>query len=223
MISEPSKVICSVKVHDTVRKNVRKTTGMLSIVVYLIAMKRHKYRPRHKKTCTPEHSHLVKLAEIYLANPLLHGLLAVSLILLFDLAENPVIDKLLVARLKLNLIPADPHTYAQKIKEGADNLTPVQCMLNLETLEALDGPFSDAHLEGWRTARESASGKGLKGVNVSPAIMVELVVEGGRTVTIPIIITSEHLEMARKKEPLKVVSKVSGSSELPMTVSSCIE
>ncbi|KAJ7244867.1 hypothetical protein C8J57DRAFT_1363178 [Mycena rebaudengoi] len=181
--------------------------------------------PRHKKFCTPvEGSGILKLVQTFASNSVLMRHLQACLVLHFDLLRNPHLDKPFMARIDIGIEPADMPEFCRIYLNQ-----PVDTVMGMVQINAFT-PLTSTELANltpmrhdmWRTARDQANEAGNRR---NPVGLLEFAKGfSEQTITIPVYVSSEALQLVRESSPWVMRSAITGAeTESPFNIETCME
>ncbi|KAG1725995.1 uncharacterized protein EDB91DRAFT_77823 [Suillus paluster] len=185
--------------------------------------------PTHKLTCqeVERSSGVLKIIQMFQANPLLMGYLEVGIIFECGLLDNPRmgLDVPFMARVHIAIEPSDILDFVGLYLNNNTVGEKLKGMVQVNAITPLHGPLPLVRLRKWRDFRAQC--------NVSessakdPVGLIEFVgcTEGSdNSVISELYIAPIVLDMARKREPFVTVNTATGTQlKTPMSTTSCLQ
>lgn len=181
-------------------------------------------RPSHRLKCKKvDGSGIERLIKSFNANALLFHWLQVCLVLEFNLLNERVLDRPLLAHIDVGIEPTKITEFMSLFTYGAKfDRENMQGMLQLDLLSSErygmpPRPVIEMDMELWQFSRTHADAN-------SPVVLVKYVNNCVQAITSPIVISDEAFEEARLAEPFIVGSALTGKkTEKPLCVDSILE
>jgi hypothetical protein len=181
-------------------------------------------RPSHRINCKKvDGPGIEKLVKSFNANALLYHWLQVCLVLEFNLLNERVLDRPLLAHIDVGIEPAKITEFMKLFTYGAKfDQENMQGMLQLDLLSSERSgmpprPLTEMDMKLWQFGRADADAN-------SPVVLVKYVNNCAQAITCPITISDDAFEEARLAEPFIVGSALTGKKiEKPLCVDSILE
>ncbi|KAJ7504839.1 hypothetical protein B0H11DRAFT_1979569 [Mycena galericulata] len=181
----------------------------------------------HKAFCTRgEGSGILRLVKNFYSNKVLNTHIQACLIMHFDLLRHPQLGTPFMARVDLGIEPADMPDFFDIFIGKPPRTEKLKGMVQVNAFTPLPpaalAALTPMRKEIWRKARESADISGFGGDSIG---LIELGNgESVQTITVPVHIQAEAMDLVRRSPPWEMKSAITGAvTEAPFNIETCME